>query len=474
MAAAAAVVRVASTATPATTPSTSRTVSPGSAPTERGAGLAAGPVRVTTVAPGVLVATEVLPWAKAAALSATVVTGSVDEAPSVAGAAHLIEHLLFRGSSRFGPGAVDRLFDELGADVTASTDRCQTQLSTWVMAEHATPAIDAISDVIWRPDLRDDDVDQEREIVLEELAMIEDAPEELTFELLGDALYPESPLGRPVIGRRDTIAALDAAALTRFHREQYATAPVVWVGVGAVDHDALCAQVAADLPEWRSAEAHEPTDERRGDPAGPPTRIVVERPSEQVHVAVGIPIFDVRGPRRAALQVLDALVGGPPSSRLFQEIRERRGLAYSVSSFLELQQGFGAFGAYLGTRPERVGVATEVLAKELSRVADGDVDEDDLSWSRRHVAGRMGLALETAGGRAALISGRLSTAQPLVDPAALAREIAAIGPEELAAVARDVLGGLDHAAVACVSPDAEAAVRALDAAGLGSAAIATS
>jgi predicted Zn-dependent peptidase len=436
-------------------------------------GLAAGPVRVTSVAPGVLVATEVLPWARAVALSATIVAGSVDEAPPVAGAAHLIEHLLFRGSSRYGPGAVDRLFDDLGADISASTDRCQTQLSTWVMAEHAAAAVDAMSDVIWRPNLRDEDVEQEREIVLEELAMIEDAPEELTFELLGDALYPDSPLGRPVIGRRETISALDAASLGAFHRERYAVAPIVWVGVGAVDHDALCEQVARDVPEWRSVDATGPNDQRRGEPAGPPRRIIVERPSEQVHVAVAMPLLGARGPRRSAFQVLDALVGGPPSSRLFQEIRERRGLAYSVSSFLELQQGFGAFGAYLGTRPERVGVATEVLAHELRRVASGDVGEDDLACARRHVAGRLGLSLETAGGRAGLIGARLSTAQPLVEPAELAADVASVDAEALADVAAEALGNLTHAAVACVAPDAAAAAAALDAAALATAAIST-
>ncbi|MEH3054685.1 MAG: pitrilysin family protein [Patulibacter minatonensis] len=434
----------------------------------------AGPVRVSTVAPGVLVATETLPWARAVALSATIVAGSVDEAPHIAGAAHLIEHLLFRGSSRYGAGAVDRLFDDLGADLTASTDRCQTQLSTWVMAEHASAAVDAISDVVWRPQLLEDDVAQEREIVLEELAMIEDSPEDLAFELLGDALYPDSPLGRPVIGRRETIAALDEAALGTFHRQRYAVAPVVWVGVGAVDHDALCAQVAADIPDWRSPNAAAPTDERRAEPAGAPTRIVVERPSEQVHVAVGMPLTAAKGPRRSALQVLDALVGGPPSSRLFQEIRERRGLAYSVSSFLELQQGFGAFGAYVGTRPERVGVAVEVLAHELRRVAAGDVGEDDLGWARRHVAGRLGLSMETAGGRAALIAGRLSTAQPLIDPSAIAAEVSAVDHAALTSVAEEALGRLGEAAVACVAPDAAAASAALDAAGLATAAVTTS
>lgn len=443
-------------------------------PAERasGAGLIAGPVRVTTVAPGVLVATEVLPWARAVALSATIVAGSIDETPEIAGAAHLIEHLLFRGSSRFGPGEVDRLFDDLGADLSASTDRCQTQLSTWVMADHAAAAVDAMSDVIWRPDLRDEDVAQEREIVLEELAMIEDAPEELTFELLGDALFPDSPLGRPVIGRRETISALDTASLSGFHRGRYAVAPIVWVGVGAVDHDALCEQVARDLPDWRSPDAADPTDERRGEPAGAPRRVMVERPSEQVHVALGVPVFDARGRRRSALQVLDALVGGPPSSRLFQEIRERRGLAYSVSSFLELQQGFGAFGAYLGTRPERVEVATDVLASELRRVADGDVAEADLSWARRHVAGRLGLSMETAGGRAGLIAARLSSAQPLVDPAELQAEVASIDHAALSAVAGETLANLDQAAVACVTPDASTAGAALDAAGLATAALA--
>lgn len=434
-----------------------------------GVGFAAGPVRVSTVAPGVLVATEVLPWARAAALSATILAGSVDESPEIAGAAHLIEHLLFRGSSKFGPGAVDRLFDELGADLTASTDRCQTHLATWVMAEHAERAVDAIADVLWRPDMREEDVAHEREIVLEEVAMLEDSPEELTFELMGDALFPDSPLGRPVIGRRDTIAALDATSLTAFHRDRYAVAPVVWVGVGAVDHDSLCEQVISSLPDWRAADIALPTDQRRGEPNGAPRRIVIERPSEQTHIAIGVPIFDAHGPRRAALQVLDAVLGGPPSSRLFQEIRERRGLAYSVSSFLELQQGFGAFGAYLGTRPERIGIAVDVLATELRKIADHGVGEDDLAWARDHVAGRLGLSLETAGGRAALLSSRLSIGMPVVEPAVIAAEVAAVDGESLHAIARETLSNLDQAAVACVAPDAGGAHRALEAAGLATA-----
>lgn len=431
-----------------------------------GAGFAAGPVRVSTVAPGVLAATEPLGWARAVAVSATVLAGSVDETDEIAGAAHLIEHLLFRGSSKYGPGAVDRLFDELGADISASTDRCQTHLGTWVMAEHLEQAVDAIADVLWRPLMREEDVAHEREIVLEELAMIEDAPEDLAFELMGDALFPGSPLGRPVIGRRDTIASLTAESLTEFHRGRYAVAPVVWVAVGAVDHDSFCEQVLATLPDWRSPEATLPTDERRAEQAGAPARIVVERPSEQTHVAIAVPIFGARGPRRAALQVLDALVGGPPSSRLFQEIRERRGLAYSVSSFLELQQGFGAFGAYVGTRPERVGVAVELLGSELRAVAAGQVGADELGWARAHVAGRLGLALETAGGRAGMLSSRLSSGLQTIDPAAIAAEVAAVDLEALHAVALETLGDLSQAAVACVAPDRAAAIAALDAAGL--------
>ena len=437
-----------------------------------GSGFAAGPVRVSTVAPGVLVATEALPWARAVALSATVLAGSVDEAPEIAGAAHLIEHLLFRGSSKFGAGAVDRLFDELGADISASTDRCQTHLGTWVMAEHAPRAVEAIADVLWYPDLREEDVEHEREIVLEEVAMIEDSPEELTFELMGDALFPDSPLGRPVIGRRDTIASLDAASLAAFHRGRYAVALVVWVGVGNVDHDRLCEQVLETLPDWRAAEIALPSDHRRGEPAGVPQRIVVERPSEQTHVAIGIPLFDARGPRRAALQVLDALVGGPPSSRLFQEIRERRGLAYSVSSFLELQQGFGAFGAYVGTRPERVAIAVEVLGGELRKVAAGEIGADDLGWARQHVAGRLGLSLETAGGRASLLAARLAHGLEVSHPDVLAAEIAAVDEAALHEVAAQTLGDLEHAAIACVAPDAEGAAAALDAAQLATAAVA--
>lgn len=441
-----------------------------SEPRETGAGQQAGPVRVSTVAPGVLVATEALPWARAVALSATVLAGSVDERPEEAGAAHLIEHLLFRGSSRYGAGAVDRLFDDLGADLSATTDRCQTQLSTWVMAADAPLAVDAISDVLWRPTIAPSDVAQEREIVLEELSMIEDSPEDLTFDLVGDALFPDSPLGRPVIGRRDTITALTPEALAGFHRARYAVAPVVWVAVGAVDHDALCEQVLADLPEWRDPAAPAPSAELRAPVVSPPRRLVVERPSEQVHVALAVPLGAVHGERRMALQILDALIGGPPSSRLFQEVRERRGLAYSVSSFLEVQQGFGAFGAYVGTRPERVSEAMTVIAAELRAAASGGVTDEEVAWARRHVAGRVGLSAETAGGRAGLLAGRLAAGQPIVDAATLSERVGQIDRAAVSAMAAEVLGALDAAAVAVVAPKARPISGLLDQLALGPAA----
>ncbi|MBJ7473240.1 MAG: insulinase family protein, partial [Solirubrobacteraceae bacterium] len=163
-----------------------------------------------------------------------------------------------------------------------------------------------------------------------------------------------------------------------------------------------------------------------------------------------------------------------PSSRLFQEIRERRGLAYSVSSFLELQPGFGAFGAYVGTRPERVAVAVDVLGAELRKVAAGEVTAEDLGWAREHVAGRLGLSLETAGGRATLLAGRLASGLDVVAPDVLTAEIAAVDEAALHAVAAATLGNLEHAAIACVAPDAAGASAALDAAALATSAVATS
>lgn len=416
------------------------------------------------MAPGVVVVTESLAWAGAVALSANVRTGSIDEAPEHAGAAHLIEHLLFRGSRHYGPGAVDRLFDELGADLSASTDRTSTQLATWVMAADVPRAVHAIADVLWRPAMRAEDVASEREIVLEELAMIEDAPEELAFEVLGDAVFPGSALGRPVIGRRETIEALTAETLTSFHREQYAATPVFWVAVGAVDHDELCAQVIAGLPDWRSAQ---PRASALPPTPNPARRLVLERASEQVHLALGIPITGELLHERPALRVLDALLGGPPSSRLFQEIRERRGLAYAVSSFVELFGGFGIFGAYVGTRPERFAVAAEVLGTELIKAGEGQIADDDLAWARRHIAGRAGLQAETPAGRAGLLAARVVNGLPIITPEQLAAEAASIDAADLARIAAPLLSSLSSAGVACVAPDAAAASAALDAAGIG-------
>ena len=412
--------------------------------------------RITTLDSGVRVVTERVPGVRSVALGFWIATGSVLERKSEAGISHLLEHMLFRGSERYGSEEIDQIFDAMGAEVNAGTDKEATSLYTRVLDRHLEDAFDVMSDMLWHP--RFGELEAEREVVLEEIAMYEDDPQDRLFDVLGKAVFGSHPLGRPVIGTAQVIAAATREQLATFHAEHYRSPDIVLAAAGSIDHDALV-QLARDVDGARALEGGRASHHRRVGAKAPPSfkrRVrFLEKDTEQYHVCVGGPGMARDDERRFALRVLEGVLGGTSSSRLFQEVRERRGLAYSIFCFSNLYAGTGEVGVYVGTRPDNLAEAMTIVARELQRCVQDPASEEELQRSRENLKGRVVLALESTGARMSRLGTSVMNALPILSVDELIERIDAVGIEQVRALAEELFvpGRLS---VAGVGPDEEA------------------
>ncbi len=301
---------------------------------------------------------------------------------------------------------------------------------------HLDRAFDVLADMVWRPAVADEELTAEREIVIEEIAMYEDDPQDLVFDVLGEAVFGDHPLGRPVIGSRETVAAATAGALRGFHRARYVPGDVVVTAAGSVDHDALV-ELVAQAEERGSAGRRAPTPSPPGQRR--PARRFVARTTEQYHLTLGAPGVARDDDRRYALRVLDTVLGGTSSSRLFQEVRERRGLAYSVFSFTSQHAGAGQVGIYLGTRAENVVEGLRVVGEELARLRQDGVTADELTRAKDHAKGRMVLALESTSARMSRLGSATLSGLPLLGIDELLDLVDSVTADEVDALARELL-----------------------------------
>ena len=388
--------------------------------------------RLTELDTGVRVVTEAMPSVRSVALGFWVGTGSRVEDDAQAGLSHLLEHLLFRGSSRYGSLEIDQIFDTMGAEINAGTGKETTSLYSRVLDVHLERAMDVMADMIWSPAL--EEVDAERAVVLEEIAMYEDDPQDKIFDLLGEAVFGDDPLGRAIIGRPEVIRDTPVDAIRAFHRARYRPDTVVVAGAGSIEHDRLVELVVAS----------QPGDERPGDgaPYGAPysrPHVRFERKdTEQYHVCLGAPGIARDDERRFALRVLDNILGGTSSSRLFQEVRERRGLAYSVYTFLNHYAGTGQIGLYLGTRSDNLAEALQVVGAELERIRDEPATRDELERSKENVKGRVVLSLESTSTRMNRLGSSVLTDVPVLGLDEVIERIDAVRLDDLRELANEL------------------------------------
>jgi len=422
--------------------------------TEAGHRILTAEHRITTLDSGVRVVSERVPGVRSVALGLWIGTGSAAERDSEAGISHLLEHMLFRGSERFGSEEIDQIFDAMGAEINAGTDKEATSLYTRVLDRHLERAFDVMSDMLWQP--RFGELEAEREVVLEEIAMYEDDPQDRVFDLLGRAIFDSHPLGRPVIGTAAVVGAVTREQLQAFHRERYLPGAIVIAAAGSIDHDALVAmtEAAAAARDRTGADAAAGRGVVAEAPAFVPRVRFLEKDTEQYHLCVGGPGIARDDERRFALRVLEGVLGGTSSSRLFQEVRERRGLAYSVFTFCNLYAHAGEVGLYLGTRPENLGDAVEVVAGELQRCLQDPASEEELTRSRENLKGRLVLGLESTGARMSRLGASVLGELPVLSVNEMLERIDAVSIEDVRELAGELFSPA-RMSVACVGPAEE-------------------
>jgi predicted Zn-dependent peptidase len=430
--------------------------------------------RITTLDSGVRVVTERVPSVRSVALGFWIATGSVAEHEDEAGISHLLEHMLFRGTERYGSQEIDEIFDSMGAEINAGTDKEATSLYTRVLDRHLEHAFDVMSQMIWQP--RFGELEAEREVVLEEIAMYEDDPQDRVFDLLGKAIFGPHPLGRAVIGTAEVVGAVTRDQLVAFHAERYRPESIVIAAAGSVDHDALVAMAAERAPDAaglargqsasESARSTSAAAAAAGQPDFTPRAQFLQKDTEQYHVCVGGAGLARADERRFALRVLEGVLGGTSSSRLFQEVRERRGLAYSVFAFSNLYAHTGEIGLYVGTRPDNVREALAVVAAELERCVADPASEDELVRSRENLKGRIVLGMESTGARMSRLGASLLNEMPILSVNEMIERVDTVELDAVRALAGELFmpAGLSVAGVGPVESEFLAAIEPLGAA----------
>jgi predicted Zn-dependent peptidase len=389
---------------------------------------------LTRLDQGVRVVSERLPSVRSIAVGLWVRVGSRDETVEQAGISHFLEHMLFKGTRELNAEQIAQVFDGFGAEVNAATSKEATILHAHFLDEHLEDAFRVLSDMFLRSTYAD--LESERDVVLEEIAMYEDEPQDKVHDVLSAAIFGEHPLGRPVIGRGEVIGSLRAADVSAYHDRTYGPASIVVSAAGNIEHEQL-EELSRRWMETPSNGAL--ARERRPAPAElAPRTVFSAKETEQYHICLGAPGIERNDERRFALAILDGILGGSTSSRLFQEVREKRGLAYAVYSWSSQYTDTGQVGIYVGTREDNVTRALEVIGNELDRICSERVGEDELRRAREHVKGRLALSMESTASRMNRLGRSVLMDTPLLTLDETIERLEAVDAEQLSDLAREL------------------------------------
>ena len=388
--------------------------------------------RLERLANGQRLITEKLDHLRSVCLGFWIPAGSRDEAPSLVGATHFIEHLLFKGSSKYTAEEIAQVFDSLGGELNASTSREYVVVYGRFLDHQLPAALDVMSDMLLTPTFSD--LDREREVVLEEIAMVDDSPQDLIHDVLAEVVLDGHPLAHPILGTRESISGASEEDIRAYHGARFQFGDMVVAAAGNVDHD----QLRGLLLERHSVADGADPQRSRATPAARPTRHFLSKETEQMHVCLGGIGMARDDERRFQLSVLDSLFGGSLSSRLFQEVREKRGLVYSVYSFSSMYGETGMSGLYFGCRPERLEAVLETVGRELVRLVKEPVPAEELQRAKEHLKGRMILGLESTSSRMTRLGKGILTETEILSQDELAERIDAVTSEQLLQLAGEV------------------------------------
>jgi predicted Zn-dependent peptidase len=393
-------------------------------------------IRETRLSNGVRVVTELMPEARSVSLGAWVGVGGRDEPAELAGASHFLEHLLFKGTPQRSAREIAEAVDVVGGEMNAFTTREHTAYYARLPADRVDVGLDILGDVLTEPAFRPHEVDAERHVILEEILMSLDVPEDHVHTMLSEAVFPDHPLGREVLGTRETVEVLDRDQIAAFFRHWYQPRNLAVVAAGRLDHERLVESLDKTVGKLSGGER----PVRTAPTAPPAPRAIRDDDTEQVHITLGWRGVDHRDDDRYALSVVEQIFGGGMASRLFQEVREQRGYCYSIYSWANSYADSGMAGVYAGTNPARLPDLLAVLDDEVGKLVTGGVTEHELELAKGYLEGSLVLGLEDSGSR----MGRLGRALVSLDEIiALDEQLArlrAVTLEDAARVAQRIFG----------------------------------
>ena len=385
---------------------------------------------------GLTVLSEFMPGVRSVSFGAWVRAASVHEPRERMGVSHLLEHMVFKGTRSRSARDIALALEVLGGSLDAYTAREHTSYQARVLDEHLVHAADVVGDLVFRPLLREEDLRLERKVVLEEISMVEDTPDDLVFELHNEAMWGSHPYGYSILGTRETVSALGVRELRELHARAYHPPQVVVAAAGNVEHEQLLDVLA--LTGWADAPRGDATALRAPalGIAAPETRHVV-REGAQTHIVFGSSTVPHGDPRRYAIVLVDTILGGGMSSRLFQRVREQLGLAYSVYAFQNFHPETGTHGIYVGTAPESAAQARATIGDELARLADRGLEPEEIASGKSQLKGQVTLSLESATSRMYRAAGVALYDEPFRTLDEVLALIDAITPEDVTAVCRE-------------------------------------
>jgi predicted Zn-dependent peptidase len=356
-----------------------------------------GTIRKETLPNGITLLTEHMPHVRSVTLGVWLRRGSRHEPVALNGASHFIEHLVFKGTESRSARDIALAVDSIGGQMDAFTSKEYTCFYAKVLDDHVSEAVDLLSDIVLRPLFDAKELERERQVIVEEIRMVEDAPEELIYDLFSTHFYPGHALGRPIQGTEATVRGLSRRRLLDYFRGIYVPENLLIVAAGNVNHAALARQIRKAFGRMKAGARRR----LRGTPPRPRGGVVAraKKELEQLHLLLGVPAFPEGYARRYPLFVLNALLGGTMSSRLFQKVREERGLAYSVYSAVNSFQDAGIMMIYAGTSPEKGDELLSVVAGELKELREAGPGEHEVTVAKEHLKGSLMLSLESTSSR---------------------------------------------------------------------------
>jgi predicted Zn-dependent peptidase len=391
-----------------------------------------GEMTRTVLSNGVEVLTERIPGVRSVSVGVWVRQGSAHESLEIMGASHLLEHLVFKGTSRRSAKEIALALESLGGSLDAYTSREHTSFQARVLDEHMPVALEVLADLVMNPLLRDQDLELEREVVLEEIATVEDTPDDLVFDLHGASFWGGHPYGNTILGTRETVTAMTGQALRDLHGGRYTGGNMVVAAAGHLSHGDLLARAEKLFGSIPAGETMQPLPALPSLPVGERS---VERPSAQTHLVFGSAIPGHSDLRRFPLILLSSALGGGMSSRLFQRVREELALAYAVFTFQSFYSLAGISGVYVGTRPATAEKAVEAVRAELERVALEGLPGEELAQTKDQVKGQIMLSLESTVARLYRLAGFALHREPFTTLDELLAKVDAVTGEDVAGVA---------------------------------------